>query len=81
VDGVRARRQRPIGLEITTRAEAVKGVVVTPKRSIVERTLGWFYRYRRLSKEYKLLPETCEAMIRGTMIHLVIRRLARIALC
>jgi putative transposase len=43
----------------------------------VERTLGWFNRYRRLSDEY--LVQTSEAMIRVAMIHLMIRRLARIA--
>jgi putative transposase len=51
--------------------------VVIPKRWIVERTLGWFNRYRRLSKDDELLPETSEAMIRAVMIHLMIRRLAR----
>jgi hypothetical protein len=32
-----------------------------------------------LSKDYELLPATSEAMIQVTMIHLMIRRLARIA--
>ena len=31
----------------------LKGFVVIPKRWIVERTLGWFNRYRRLSKDYE----------------------------
>jgi putative transposase len=80
VDWVRALRpQRPIRLEITKRADAVKGFVVVPKRWIVERTFGWFNRYRRLSKDYELLPVTSETMIQVTMIHLMIRRLARIA--
>lgn len=35
--------------------------------------------FRRLSKDYALLPATSEAMIQVTMIHLMIRRLARIA--
>jgi putative transposase len=45
----------------------------------VERTFGWFNRYRYLSIDYKLLPATSEAMIQVTMIHLMIRRLAKIA--
>ncbi len=80
VDWVRALRpQRPICLEIAKRGDPIKGFVVIPKRWVVERTFGWFNRYRRLSKEYELLPETSEAMIQVTMIHLMVRRLARIA--
>jgi putative transposase len=41
-------------------------------------TPGWFNRYRRLSKDYELLPETSEAAIYVVMIHLMIRRLARL---
>ncbi len=80
VDWAKALRpQRPIRLEITKRADAIKGFVVIPERWIVERTFGWLNRYRRLSKDYELLPETSEAVIQVAMIHLMIRRLARIA--
>jgi putative transposase len=80
VDGVKALRpQRPIRLEMTKRAEAIKGFVVIPKRWIVERTFGWLNRYRRLSKDDELLPATSEAVIQVAMIHLMIRRLARTA--
>jgi putative transposase len=72
------RPQRPIRLESTKRSDAVKGFVVIPKRWIVERTFGWFNRYRRLSKDYEYLPQTSEAMIRVAMIHLMVHRLARI---
>jgi putative transposase len=79
-DWVRTLRpQRPIRLEISKRSDAVKGFVVIPKRWIVERTFGWFNRYRRLSKDYEYLPQSSEAMIRVTMIHVMVRRLARIA--
>jgi putative transposase len=80
VTWVRALRpQRPIRLEITKRSDKAQGFVVIPKRWIVERTFGWFNRYRRLSQDYELLPETSETIIQVTMIHLMIRRLARIA--
>jgi putative transposase len=42
----------------------------------VERTLGWLGRYRRLSKDYELLPEVSEAMIYGAMVRLMLNRLA-----
>jgi putative transposase len=80
VDWVKALRpQRPIRLEMTKRADAIKGFVVIPKRWIVERTFGGLNRYRRLSKDDALLPETSEAVIQVAMIHLMIRRLARTA--
>jgi putative transposase len=80
VNWVRALRpQRPICLEITKRSDNARGFVVIPKRWIVERTFGWFNHYRRLSKDYELLPDTSVALIQVTMIHLMIRRLASIA--
>lgn len=38
-------------------------------RWIVERTFGWFGRYRRLSKDYEHNPKSCEAWIDIAMIH------------
>lgn len=64
-------------LEIVKRSDDVKGFAVLPKRWIVERTFGWFNRYRRLSKDYEYLTESSEAMIHLAMIHLMTRRLAR----
>jgi putative transposase len=76
VKGLRPRR--PIRLEITKRSDAIQGFVVIPKRWIVERTLGWLNRYRRLSKDYEYHTATSKAMIQVAMIHVMIRRLARI---
>jgi putative transposase len=73
------RGHRPVRLDIVQRSAMAQGFMVSPKRWIVERTLGWFKRYRRLSKDYELLPQTSEAVIQVVMIHLMIRRLARIA--
>lgn len=47
-----------------------------PKRWIVERTFGWLNRFRRLSKDYEVYSEVSEAMIYGSLIRLMIRRLA-----
>lgn len=63
-------------LEIIKRSDAAKGFKVLPKRWIVERTFGWFNRYRRLSKDYEFDPKTSEAMIYIAMIHIMVRRLA-----
>ena len=48
---------------------------ILPKRWIVERTFGWLNWYRRLSKDYEVCPSTSEAMVHGSMIRLMLRRL------
>jgi putative transposase len=72
----RLRSRRPVELEIVKRSDQTNGFVVIPKRWIVERTLGWLNRTRRLSKDYERTIESGVAMIRLAMIHLMIRRLA-----
>jgi transposase len=72
------RSRRKVRLEITKRSDTAKRFAVLPQRWIVERPLGWFNRYRRLSKDDELLPETSEAVIYVVMIPLMIRRLARL---
>jgi putative transposase len=74
----RLRPRRKVCLEIVKRPKGVKGFQVLPWRWIVERTFGWLGRYRRLSKDYEYLTQTSEAMIRVAMIHLMVRRLARL---
>jgi len=44
-------------------------------RWIVERTFGWFNRYRRLSKDYEILPRNSETWIKIAMINIIIHRL------
>src|SRR6267143_959104 len=43
------------------RADSQKGFVVLPRRWIVERTWAWLNQYRRLSKDYEVLPTSSEA--------------------
>lgn len=62
-------------LDIVKKDPQTKGFHVLPKRWIVERTLAWLGRYRRLSKDYEYLCQTSEAMIQAAMIHLMLRRL------
>ncbi|WP_053208326.1 IS5 family transposase [Jiangella muralis] len=49
---------------------------VLPRRWVVERTLSWLVRCRRLGRDYERLPEHSEAMIKWAMIGLMTRRLA-----
>ncbi len=50
-------------LEIVKRSDDVTGVQVLSKRWMVERTFGWFGRYRRGSKDYETLTDSSEAVI------------------
>lgn len=65
-------------LEIVKRSDDIKGFKVLPHRWIVERTFGWLGRYRRLSKDYEGLTESSQALIYAAMIHVMIRRLAKV---
>ena len=46
-----------------------------PRRWVVERTLVWLGRCRRLSKDYEALPETGETWVHIAMVHLMLKRL------
>ena len=69
------RQRRKLRLEIVKRQQEQKGFVVLPRRWVVERTLAWLGRHRRLSKDYETLPSSSEAMIYLAMIRLMLRRL------
>lgn len=62
-------------LEIVKRAKNSHSFEVLPRRWVVERTLAWLGRCRRLSKDYEELPQTSEAWVQIAMIHLMLRRL------
>jgi putative transposase len=49
---------------------------VQPRRWVVERSLGWLGRWRRLSKDYEELPEVSQAMVTLARIRLMLHRLA-----
>ena len=53
----------------------VRGYVRLPKRWVVERTFGWFGRYRRLSKDYEHNPASSEAWIYLAMTHRMARQI------
>ncbi len=59
------------------RSAQVKGFEVIPKRWVVERTIAWINRCRRLAKDYENLNRTAIAFIRLASIRLMLRRLTR----
>jgi len=50
---------------------------VQPRRWVVERSLGWLGRWRRLSEDYEALLEVSEAMVTLAMIRLMLHRLVQ----
>jgi len=56
----------------------VAGFKVLPKRWIVERTLAWLGRCRRLAKDFENLTRTAIAFVMLASIRLMVRRLARL---
>ncbi len=61
--------------EIVKRSDTAKGFVVLPKRWIVERTLAWLNRCRRLSKDWENLNIKALAFLRLASIRLMLRKL------
>jgi transposase len=54
-----------------------KGFHVLKWRWIVEQTFAWLSTWRRLAKDYELLPSSEEAWIYLAMIRIMLRRLAQ----
>jgi putative transposase len=65
-----------VALEIARRPTNVKGFVLVPIRWVVERTLAWLGRYRRLSKDYEHFTENSEGMVYLASINRLLHRLA-----
>ena len=64
-------------LEIVKRPDGAKGFEFLPKRWLVERTLAWISRNRRMAKDFETLTENATTYIYVAMIMLMTRRLAR----
>ena len=66
-----------INVKIVKRADAVKGFLVLPKRWVVERTLAWLNRYRRLAKDWERLNRRARGFLLLASVSLRVRRLGR----
>ena len=54
------------------------GFQVLPRRWVVERTLAWLGRNRRLAKDYEFLPQSEEAWVYAGMVRLMLKRLVEV---
>jgi transposase len=67
---------RQVNVEIVKRSETSRFVVL-PKRWIVERTIGWLNRCRRLAKDWECLNRTGLAFLRWASVRMMVRRLCQ----
>ena len=61
--------------EIVKRSDQAKGFVRLPKRWIVERTIAWLNRCRRLAKDWENLNRNALAFLKLASIRLMLRKL------
>ena len=62
-------------VEIIKRTDKAKGFEVLPRRWVVERTIAWLNRCRRLAKDFENLNSTAVAFIKLASIRLMLRKL------
>ena len=62
-------------VEVVSRPEGSEGFVLLPKRWVVERSIAWLGRYRRLSKDYEYATESSEAWVQVCAVSQLLRKL------
>ncbi len=67
---------RHINVEIVRRSDIGKFVVL-PKRWIIERTIAWLNRCRRLAKDWECLNRNGLAFLRWASVRLMVRKLCQ----
>jgi transposase len=65
-------------IEIVTRAAGVAGFQRLPRRWVVERTLAWLNRNRRLAKDFETSIASATAWIYAASTQLLLRRLGAV---
>jgi transposase len=68
---------RQVRIQIVKRSDTAQGFEVLPRRWVVERTIAWLNRCRRLAKDWENLSRTALAFLRLASIRLMIRRLCQ----
>ena len=70
----------PLGawtIDIVKRSDVAKGFVLLPRRWVVERTLAWINRNRRLAEDFEKSIATAVAWIMIASVKFITRRLTR----
>ena len=61
--------------EIVKRSDRAKGFIVQPRRWIVERSIAWLNRCRRLAKDWENLNRNALAFLKLASIRIMLRKL------
>jgi transposase len=64
-------------IEIVKRPDDAKGFVIVARRWVVERTLAWLNRCRRLAKDWEASVNSAEAWLLIASTRQLVRRIAR----
>lgn len=64
-------------IKAVSRPKDAKGLVVLPRRWVVERSLAWLLHARRNARDHETLPQHSEAMLTFAVTTLMTRRLTR----
>lgn len=64
-------------LEVVPRNSDSSTFEVLPRRWVVERSIAWLFRNRRLAKDYERKVQTSECWLKVAMIRLMLKRLGR----
>ena len=68
---------RNLQIDIVKRSDTASGFQVLPKRWIVERSIAWLNRCRRLAKDWENLNLSALSFLRLASIRLMIRKLCK----
>ena len=68
---------RNLQFDIVKRSDAASGFQVLPKRWIVQRSIAWLNRCRRLAKDWENLNLSALGFLRLASIRLMIRKLCK----
>jgi transposase len=60
--------------EVVKLPEAKRGFVLFPRRWVVERSVAWLARFRRLARDYERLPETLASLHFIAFAYLLLHR-------
>ena len=67
-------------LDVVKLSEAKRGFVLLPRRWVVERSIGWAARFRRLARDYEQLSETLKGLHVVAFTMLMLKQLTQLIL-
>jgi transposase len=77
----RGGNKRTVNVREIVKRPDVGKFVVLPKRWIVERTIAWLNRCRRLAKDWECLNRNALAFLRWASVRLMLRKLCQNTIC